>query len=52
MAYENKILKSKMKLLAEKRTHEEIQSQIEMMGKMRAKYKEDVNYKYEVRDVI
>ena len=52
MVYENKILKSKTKLLAEKRTHEEIQSQIEMMGKMRAKYKEDVNYKYEVRDVV
>ena len=52
MVYENKILKSKTKLIAEKRTHEEIQSQIEMMGKMRAKYKEDVNYKYEVRDVV
>ena len=52
MVYENKILNSKIKLLAEKRTQEEIKSQVELLGKMRAKYKEDVNNKYEIRDVV
>ena len=52
MVYENKILNSKIKLLAEKRTQEEIKSQIEILGKLRAKYKEDVNNKYEIRDVV
>ena len=31
---------------------EEIKSQVELLGKMRAKYKEDVNNKYEIRDVV
>ena len=52
MVFENKILNSKIKLLAEKRTQEEIKSQVETFGKLRAKYKEDSNYKYEIRDVI
>ena len=52
MTLENKIIKSKMKILAEKRSQEEIKSQIELMGKTRAKYIEQVNNKYEIRNVV
>ena len=52
MTLENKIIKSKMKILAEKRAQEEIKSQIELMGKTRAKYIEQVNNKYEIRNVV
>ena len=52
MTLENKIIKSKMKILAEKRAQEEIKSQIELMGKIRAKYIEQVNNKYEIRNVV
>ena len=41
-----------MKILAEKRAQEEIKSQIELMGKTRAKYIEQVNNKYEIRNVV
>ena len=52
MTLENKIIKSKMKILAEKRAQEEIKSQIELMGKTRAKYIEQINNKYEIRNVV
>ena len=52
MIYENNILKTKMKLQAEKRSQEEIKTQIEKIGMMRAKYKEGINNKYEVKKVI
>ena len=52
MIYEKQILDTKMKSQAEKRNQEEIKSQIEKMGKIRAKYKEEVNNKYEMKNVI
>ena len=52
MIYEKQILDRKMKSQAEKRNQEEIKSQIEKMGKIRAKYKEEVNNKYEIKNVI
>ena len=52
MIYEKQILDRKMKSQAEKRNQEEIKSQIEKMGKIRAKYKEEVNNKYELKNVI
>ena len=52
MMYENDILKTKMKLQAEKRSQEEIKTQIEKIGMMRAKYKEGINNKYEIKKVI
>ena len=52
MIYEKQILDRKMKSQAEKRNQEEIKSQIEKMGKIRAKYKEEVNNKYEMKKVI
>ena len=52
MIYENKILQNKLKFQAEKRSQEEIKSQIERIGKIRAKYKEEVNNKYEIKNVI
>ena len=52
MIYEKQILDTKMKSQAEKRNQEEIKSQIEKMGKIRAKYKEEVNNKYEIKNVI
>ena len=52
MIYEKQILDRKMKSQAEKRNQEEIKSQIEKMGKIRAKYKEEVNNKYEMKNVI
>ena len=52
MIYENNILKTKMKLQAEKRSQEEIKTQIEKIGMMRAKYKEGINNKYEIKKVI
>ena len=52
MIYEKQILDTKMKYQAEKRNQEEIKSQIEKMGKIRAKYKEEVNNKYEIKNVI
>ena len=52
MIYEKQILDRKMKFQAEKRNQEEIKSQIEKMGKIRAKYKEEVNNKYELKNVI
>ena len=41
-----------MRLQAEKRAQEEIKSQIEQMGMARAKYKEGVNNKYEIKSII
>ena len=52
MMYENKIINCKMRLQAEKRAQEEIKSQIEQMGMARAKYKEGVNNKYEIKSII
>ena len=52
MIYEKKILETKMKFQAEKRSQEEIKSQIDQMGKIRAKYKEEINNKFEMRNVI
>ena len=52
MMYENQIMKIKMKFQAEKRNQEEIKSQVEKMGKLRAKYKEELNNKYEMKNVI
>ena len=52
MMYENSIMKNKMRFLADKRNKEEIKAQIEKLGKIRAKYKESINNKYEMRKVI
>ena len=41
-----------MRFLADKRNKEEIKAQIEKLGKIRAKYKESINNKYEMRKVI
>ena len=50
--YENKIIEEKMKMQAEKRSQEEIKTHIEKMGQFMAKYKEEVNNKYEMKNVI
>ena len=52
MIYENSIMKNKMRFLADKRSKEEIKAQIEKLGKIRAKYKESINNKYELKKVV
>ena len=49
--YENKIIEEKMKMQAEKRSQEEIKTHIGKMGQFMAKYKEEVNNKYEMKNV-
>ena len=50
--YENKIINEKMKMQAEKRSQEEIETQIKTMGTYMAKYKEEVNNKFEMKKII
>ena len=52
MVVENKIKDSKLKILSEKRGREEIKQHLEKFGIERAKYKENMNNKYELRSVI
>ena len=52
MVVENNIKNSKMKLLSEKRDQEEIKEHLDKFGMKRAKYKEDMNNKYELKSVI
>ena len=52
MVIENKIKESKLKVLSEKRGREEIKEHLEKFGIERAKYKENMNNKYELRSVI
>ena len=49
---ENKILQSKMKNLAEKRSREEIDDKMDIYGQNKAKYKENEITKYELRDIV
>ena len=52
MVVENNIKNSKMKILSEKRDQEEIKEHLDKFGMKRAKYKEDMNNKYELKSVI
>ena len=52
MYAENKIIQSKMKNLAEKRSREEINKKMEKYGFNQAKYKESIITKYELRDIV
>ena len=52
MYVENKIIQNKMKNLAEKRSKEEIDEKMEKYGYQRAKYKEGIINKYELRDIV
>ena len=49
---ENKIIESKQKSLAIKRAQEEIKEKIKEFGIYRAKYKEIINNKYELKNMI
>ena len=52
MLVENGIKDNKMKILAEKRSQEEIKQHLDKFGAKRAKYKEVMNNKYELKSVI
>ena len=52
MYAEKKIIQNKMKNLAEKRSREEIDEKMEKYGYNRAKYKEGIINKYELRDIV
>ena len=52
MVVEKKIKDSKLKLVAEKRGQEEINEHLEKFGVERAKYKENMNNKYELKSII
>ena len=49
---ENKIIESKQKNLAIKRAQEEIKEKVKEFGLNRARYKENMNNKYELKNVI
>ena len=49
---ENKIIESKQKNLAFKRAQEEIKEKVKEFGLNRARYKENLNNKYELKNVI
>ena len=49
---ENKIIDQKLKLVAEKRSLENIKHKINEFGIMRAKLKENINNKYEMKNLI
>jgi hypothetical protein len=52
MQIENGIKDNKLKVLAEKRSQEEIKENLDKFGEKRAKYKEIMNNKYELKSVI
>ena len=52
MIIENNIKNNKLKLLSEKRGEEEIKEHLNKYGFKRAKYKEEMNNKYELKSVI
>lgn len=52
MDIENKIKENKLKILSEKRSQEEIKEHLDKFGIKRAKYKEEMNNKYELKSVI
>ena len=52
MDIENKIKENKLKILSEKRSQEEIKEHLDKFGLKRAKYKEEMNNKYELKSVI
>ena len=52
MLVENQIKNNKLKQLSEKRNKEEIKQHLDKFGMSRAKYKEEMNNKYELRSVI
>ena len=49
---ENKIIESKQKSLALKRAQEEIKEKVKEFGLHRARYKENINNKYELKNMI
>lgn len=49
---ENKIIDCKRKMVAEKRETEEIKEKLNEFGQQRAKYKENLTNKYEIRNII
>ena len=49
---ENKIIESKQKSLALKRAQEEIKKKVKEFGLNRARYKQNLNNKYELKDII
>ena len=52
LVIENNIKENKLKVLSEKRSQEELKEQLDKFGMKRAKYKEDMNNKYELKSVI
>ena len=52
MYVENKIIKNKMENLREKRSAEEINEKMDIYGYQKAKLKESIVNKYEIRDII
>ena len=52
MDIENKIKENKLKIISEKRSQEEIKEHLDKFGIKRAKYKEEMNNKYELKSVI
>lgn len=52
MSIEKTIIDNKMKLVSEKRAEEEICSKLEEFGLQRAKYKENVMNKHEIKELI
>ena len=52
VSMENKIIESKQKSLALKRAQEEIKEKVKEFGLHRARYKENVNNKYELKNMI
>ena len=49
---EQKIMDSKIKMLTEKRGWEELKEKVDAFGKKRSKFKENLNYKYEMKEMI
>ena len=49
---ENAINNSKLKIIREKRNLEEVNTNLNLFGKSRAKFKENINNKYEMKELI
>ena len=52
MLIENNIIQNKMKELREKRTNEEMKEKLNLFGKTKAKYHENIVNKYELKNII
>ena len=52
LVIENKIIESKQKLLAQKRHEEELKIKMKEFGILRAKYRENINNRYEMKNML